>query len=81
MKFGITSGNPRLRLSQHERDGFDRVVRLIEGNPEARKLENICIAALRDAGEKSARGREYFPLRTLGTILDIVDRWAAAPAR
>ncbi|MET8687997.1 hypothetical protein ABZV77_27695 [Streptomyces sp. NPDC004732] len=77
VKFGITSGNPRLRLSQHERDGFDHVVRLIEGNPEARKLENMCIAAMRDAGEKSARGREYFPIRTLGTILDIVDGWTA----
>ncbi|MFE4054869.1 hypothetical protein ACFXP3_00930 [Streptomyces sp. NPDC059096] len=76
VKFGITSGNPRLRLSQHERDGLDKIVRLIEGNSEARKLENACIAALRDAGEKPLRGREYFHVRTLGTILDLVDGWA-----
>lgn len=60
--------------------GFDRVVRLIEGNSEARKLKNICIAALRDVGEKSVRGREYFRLHTLDMILGIVDGWAD-PAR
>ncbi|MFE5792952.1 hypothetical protein ACFQ8C_10295 [Streptomyces sp. NPDC056503] len=78
VKFGITSGNPRTRLSHHERDGLDRIVRLIEGNPEARKLENACMAALRDAGEKPLRGREYFHSRTLATILDLVDGWTDA---
>lgn len=78
VKFGITSGNPRLRLSHHERNGLDQIVRLIEGNPEARKLENACLAVMRDAGEKPVLGREYFHIRTLGTILDLVDRWTDA---
>ncbi|UQA92133.1 hypothetical protein [Streptomyces halobius] len=50
----------------------------MEGNPEARKLEDACIAAMRDAGEKPVRGREYFHIRTLGTILDLVDGWTDA---
>ncbi|MER5748044.1 hypothetical protein ABT097_32830 [Streptomyces sp. NPDC002225] len=78
VKFGITSGDPRLRLSNHKRDGLDQIVRLIEGNPEALKMENACIAAMRDAGEKPIRGREYFHIRALGTILDLVDGWAEA---
>ncbi|WP_406054164.1 hypothetical protein OG462_41990 [Streptomyces sp. NBC_01077] len=83
VKFGITSGNPRLRLSHHERDGLDQIVRLIEGYPEARKLENTCITAMRDVGEKPLRGREYFHIRALGTILDLVDGWTfpACPSR
>lgn len=75
VKFGITSGDPRPRLSQHERSGFDCVIRLVEGAPEAHKLENLCISAMRDVGERPVRGREYFDIRSLGTILDIVDGW------
>ncbi|MET8561703.1 hypothetical protein ABZV75_14270 [Streptomyces flaveolus] len=78
VKFGITSGNPRLRLSHHQRAGLSQIVRVIEGNPEARKLENACIAAMRDAGEVPVRGREYFHIRALATILDLVDGWTDA---
>lgn len=81
VKFGVTSGDPRLRLSHHKRRGLDQLVRLIEGEPEALNMENACLAAMRDAGEKPVRGREYFHIRTLGTILDLVDGWADARQR
>lgn len=81
VKFGITSGNPRPRLVVHGRDGFDRVTRLIEGMPGdlAPRLERAVLAALRDAREVPVRGREYFPARVLGLVLDVVDGWTAAP--
>lgn len=79
VKFGITSGDPRPRLSVHARDGFDRVVRLLEGLPgdTAPVLERTILAALRDAREKPARGREYFPTRVLPLVLDLVDNHPA----
>lgn len=82
VKFGITSGNPRPRLSRHARDGFDCVIRLVEGLPGdvAPRLERVILAALRDAREEPVRGIEYFPSRTLALILDIVDGWTAASA-
>ncbi|MPY47110.1 GIY-YIG nuclease family protein [Streptomyces acidicola] len=82
MKFGITSGDPRPRLSDHARDGFDCVIRLIEGLPGdlAPRLERAVLAALRDAREAPVRGREYFPARVLGLVLDVVDGWTRSPA-
>ncbi|MEV0556271.1 hypothetical protein AB0I27_22815 [Streptomyces sp. NPDC050597] len=81
VKFGITSGDPSPRLYDHARDGFDSVVRLIEGLPGdlAPRLERAVLAALRDAREMPVRGREYFPARTLGLILDVVDGWTTSP--
>lgn len=81
VKFGITSGDPRRRLNDHARDGFDSVVRLIEGLPGdlAPRLERAILAALRDAREEPVRGREYFPTHTLGLILDLVDGWTKSP--
>jgi hypothetical protein len=80
VKFGITSGDPRPRLYRHARDGFDSVIRLVEGLPGdvAPRLERATLAALRDAREKPVRGIEYFPARTLGLILDLVDGWTSA---
>jgi len=80
VKFGITSGNPRRRLGAHARDGFDSVIRLVEGLPGdlAPRLERAVLAALRDAREEPVRGREYFPARVLGLVLDVVDGWTAA---
>ncbi|WP_435595893.1 hypothetical protein [Streptomyces albogriseolus] len=82
LKFGITSGDPRPRLGIHARDGFDRVVRLYEGLPGdlAPRLERAVRAALRDAREAPVRGREYFPARALGLVLDVVDGWTAPPS-
>jgi hypothetical protein len=82
LKFGITSGDPRQRLCRHARNGFDHVIRLIEGMPadNAPRLERAVIAALRDAREAPVRGREYFPGRALGLVLDLVDGWTGASA-
>lgn len=82
VKFGITSGDSRPRLKNHARDGFDSVVRLIEGLPGdlAPRLERAVLAALRDAREAPVRGREYFPARVLGLVLDVVDGWTTSPA-
>jgi hypothetical protein len=80
IKFGITSGDPRPRLGVHARDGFDEVVRLVEGLPDdlAPRLERAVRAALRDARETPVRGREYFPARVMGLVLDVVDGWTTA---
>ncbi|MFE9855542.1 hypothetical protein [Streptomyces sp. NPDC005780] len=77
VKFGITSGDPRPRLKTHGRDGFERVIRLVENLPGdlAPRLERVVLTALRDARESPIRGAEYFPARTLGLILDLVDGW------
>jgi len=79
VKFGITSGDPRPRLRVHRRDGLDQVVRLFTGLPDgiARGLENNIKAALRDAREEPIRGREYFPVRALPLILDLIDHHPA----
>jgi hypothetical protein len=81
VKFGITSGNPRPRLSRHARDGLDRVIRLVEDLPDdvAPRLERTVLAALRDAREVPVRGVEYFPARVLDLILDVVDGWTSPP--
>ncbi|MHC3450808.1 GIY-YIG nuclease family protein [Streptomyces prasinus] len=81
VKFGITSGDPRPRLGMHARDGFDSVVRLVENLPDdlALRTERAVRAALRDAREAPVRGREYFPARVLGLVLDVVDGWTASP--
>jgi hypothetical protein len=82
VKFGITSGDPRPRLGIHARDGFGSVVRLIEGLPGdlAPRMERAVRGALRDAREAPVRGREYFPSRVLGLVLDVVDGWATSLA-
>ncbi|MFF4292083.1 hypothetical protein ACFY0N_00330 [Streptomyces vinaceus] len=79
IKFGITSGDPRPRLGAHARQGLDSVVRLIEGLPGgvAPEIERTIRLALRDAGEKPVRGREYFRARTLALVLDLVDNHPA----
>lgn len=83
LKFGITSGDPRPRLQDHERDGFDRVVRLLTDLPEgvAHALERSVLATLRLAGEQPVRGREYFDMRAMATVLDVVDHHSTHGAR
>ncbi|MFJ4738192.1 hypothetical protein [Streptomyces sp. NPDC088775] len=83
IKFGITSGDPRPRLRDHARDGFEIVVRLLTGLPEtvAPDLERKLIRMLTLAGVEPVRGREYFdrcPAETL--ILDIVDHYPTSTA-
>lgn len=80
VKFGITSGDPRPRLGRHACDGFDSVLRLVEGLPGdlAPRLERTIRAALEDAREAPVRGREYFPAHVLPLVLDLVDGWTTA---
>jgi hypothetical protein len=82
IKFGVTSGDPRPRLGNHERDGFDQVVRLHAGLPgdTAPWLERAIISALRDAREAPVRGREYYHVRALPVVLDLVDNHPAIRA-
>lgn len=75
LKIGITSGNPRPRLYAHRRDGYTTVVRLLPGFPNAYQLECDVKATLQLAGEKPVRGKEYFDVRTMATVLDIVDNY------
>lgn len=83
VKFGITSGNGRIRLALHRRGGLDRVVRLCTGLPgtDAPDLERAVLGALRDAREEPVRGREYFPVRVLPVILHLVDHHPAVRRR
>ncbi|MEV7123884.1 hypothetical protein, partial [Kitasatospora griseola] len=62
IKFGISSGDPRPRLSDHARAGFTVVARLLTGLPDAvaPNLEREVITALAQAGVAPIRGREYF---------------------
>ncbi|MFD5792429.1 hypothetical protein ACFWIO_02655 [Streptomyces diastatochromogenes] len=76
IKFGISSGDPRPRLGDHARDGFEVVVRLLADLPKtvAPDLERDVKATLTLAGIKPIRGREYFDRRFAeAVILDVVD--------
>lgn len=75
VKIGITSGDPHPRLKNHLRDGYGTVVRLHEGLPgaTARDLERELLSLMRVSGVEPIRGREYFPVAVLPTILHVVD--------
>lgn len=77
VKFGITSGDARIRFARHARDGYGTTVRLMTGLPPgvARALEKAVLAALKLAGVEPIRGREYFPAVALPVILDIVESY------
>jgi hypothetical protein len=64
LKFGITSGNPRARLTDHAHDGFRDVVLLLAalGDGLALTIERAVRKALRAAGNRAVRGHEYFRL-------------------
>lgn len=82
VKFGVTSGDARLRLKAHARRGYRAVERLLVDLPgtTAHDTENAIRAALADAGEKPLRGREYFAISCLALVLDVADSWLALPA-
>jgi hypothetical protein len=75
LKFGVTSGDPRGRLSNHRRVGYVEVVRLLTGLPDARALERHLLATLSDARVAAIHGREYFHIDVLAVVLDVVDGW------
>lgn len=80
VKFGITTGDGRHRLSRHAFAGYTEIVRLMAGLPGNAALDTeIAVkSALALAGEKPLRGREYFDTSCLALILDVADSWLAA---
>jgi hypothetical protein len=78
IKFGITSGDPRPRLSNHAQAGFVTVERLLTDLPGsiAPETEAAVISALALAREEPIRGREYFDISCLALVLDIADSFA-----
>ncbi|MFG3091639.1 hypothetical protein ACGGAI_28860 [Streptomyces antibioticus] len=74
MKPGITSGDPRPRLCDHERAGLNEVVCVHTGMPDraAFELERIILATLDAVGIKPVQGREYFPDVALPIILEMI---------
>lgn len=75
LKFGITSGDPRPRLGVHRSAGYREVVKLLTGLPgtAAPDLERSVLAALRLAGERPIKGREYYDSSALALVLDVAD--------
>lgn len=78
LKFGITSGDPRGRLSVHARNGFTEIIRLhekLEGNT-AHDLELSLKRHIPAVGIPPIDGHlEYFPDSAMGAVLDMVDEW------
>jgi hypothetical protein len=76
VKFGITKGDPRPRMWRHHSDGYRTTVRLLTDLPlDARPIEQAVVSAVRLAGWKPVRGREYFAIDALPVVLDIVDNY------
>jgi hypothetical protein len=75
VKFGITSGGGRPRLSLHARHGYTTVVRLATDLPGtlAFDTESAVRSALAMASELPVKGREYFDISCLGLVLDVAD--------
>ena len=73
VKFGIASGDSRERLAAHRREGFTHRILAVEGLPGtvAPDTERAIKVALREAGYKPVRGREYFDLAALPVVLDV----------
>jgi hypothetical protein len=79
IKFGITSGDPRPRLGQHQAAGYRERVLVLESLPLglAHKLEAAARVILMVSGLEPIRGREYFEAAALPLVLDIVRAFEA----
>lgn len=77
VKFGITSGDPRPRLSNHRRTGYCATARLLTGLPgnTARQMEQAVLATLRLARICPLKGQEHFDIDALPVVLDVVDNY------
>ena len=75
VKFGITSGDPNPRLADHARTGHCEVIRAFTDLPGtmAPDTEAAVMAALKLAGERPVRGKEYFDISCLALVLDVAD--------
>lgn len=69
VKFGVTSGSPKARLSQHKRFGFEEVLYVKTEFPEAHDFENYIKILLKKEGKFPVQGVEYFSADVLATIL------------
>lgn len=71
VKYGISAGSGGMRLGDHRRAGYDKVLRLHVGLPEmkARYIEQACRRALDAANVLPVKGREYYPLGALSVVL------------
>lgn len=80
VKFGVTGGNPQLRLNDHRRDGFVSVLRLLTNLPAENvpKMEKDILEMIRVSGAKPIRGREYFTDDVLPVLLNAVDNYPIA---
>lgn len=78
LKFGITSGGPRRRLSDHRRAGYTEIRRALPGLLDAHALERNILATLRDAGIPPVQGWEYYHLDALPVVLAVADGWVGA---
>lgn len=81
LKFGITTGSGKRRLTEHRRAGFTTVHRFLPdlANNVALSLERDVRAALRLAGMEPVRGREYYTASVTALVLDIVDHYPSIP--
>lgn len=80
MKFGITNQDGRLRLSNHRRDGFNKVIYLKTGLLEGLSayVEQKIRVALEMAGAVPVRGYEYFHDENIALILNEIGIWIPA---
>jgi hypothetical protein len=78
VKFGITSGDYRPRLSAHRKAGYRTHVRLLTNLPDgvAAEMERDVIASLELGGLEPVHGREWFGTDALPIILDIADNYS-----
>lgn len=77
IKFGISSGDGRARLTDHKRDGYWDVLVLRTGLPGmlALSLETELKNVLKAAGVAPVRGREYFGPEAKQLVMPVVDAW------
>lgn len=82
VKFGITTGDARIRLRRHAGDGYKDVRYLATGLPGTTALdtENAVKSALALAGEKPVKGTEYFAVSCLALVLDVATSWTVPAA-
>lgn len=75
IKFGITTGDPRVRLGRHRSAGYGERIHVLTNLPGelARSIENECKILLRDAGFVPVHGSEYFGADALPVVLAAVD--------
>lgn len=79
IKFGISSGSGRPRLSKHRGHGYTEVLRLHVDLPDelAPAIERACIRDLARSRVRPVKGREYYRLDdALPIVLAVLDRHA-----